>query len=630
MKYDYLNDSTFLNLLHKQKNLKKFVKLIILSNDEKPLYEIQSTVFNGTLNINGNSSVRRTISLSAVFQKDISLELFAIDKKVLVEVGYNNDLINYENYGKIIWFPCGIFITSSISFATSTTGITISFSGQDKMTKLNGMAGGTLQAMTTFDTKYETNENGDIESKKVNIFDIIYESLVHLGGELPENIYINDLENRAKKLIKYIGRTPLRFNSDYTAFIITEQANEDYPNIYYENYDVGYMEQELIYPAELVLDAGSTIVDLLDKIVEFLGNYEYFYDVYGRFIFQEIKNYKYNTYQIFTDLNEQNYIKYFSDSRFKYDLNDLSISNSLSITPQYQNIKNDYIVWGSQIDSETKIRYHLAIDEKPQLKYAKQYMWFNESENKYKFTNLEEDNTDQNFTLVGKPCGEWREELYRNALYTFAETGQRASYYDVELLAEWRKLFDTLKDNDEDLWTNGWNPMIKNSPGSITYWLDFIDSPKVLGKFSVSQIGRRSSVSSESKVYSLFNPIVPDVIFIKNPGDESLISEIIQKYAAMGQKFCFYTDNLENYFSISSTGACAYDVIREKLYQHLIYNIQSSLSTIPRYYLEPNSLIHLTSEDLGIDHDFIITQMSIPLTYSGFMNITLVESNNSI
>ena len=129
MKYDYLNDSTFLNLLHKQKNLKKFVKLIILSNDEKPLYEIQSTVFNGTLNINGNSSVRRTISLSAVFQKDISLELFAIDKKVLVEVGYNNDLINYENYGKIIWFPCGIFITSSISFATSTTGITISFSG---------------------------------------------------------------------------------------------------------------------------------------------------------------------------------------------------------------------------------------------------------------------------------------------------------------------------------------------------------------------------------------------------------------------------------------------------------------------------------------------------------------------
>ena len=34
---------------------------------------------------------------------------------------------------------------------------------------------------------------------------------------------------------------------------------------------------------------------ILDKIIEVLGNFEYFYDVNGNFIFQEIKNYLNNS-----------------------------------------------------------------------------------------------------------------------------------------------------------------------------------------------------------------------------------------------------------------------------------------------------------------------------------------------
>mgnify|MGYP007065770060 CR=1 FL=1 len=45
------------------------------------------------------------------------------------------------------------------------------------------------------------------------------------------------------------------------------------------------------YPGELVFNAGDTVTSLLDKIVSTLGNFEYYYDINGRFIFQEIKNY---------------------------------------------------------------------------------------------------------------------------------------------------------------------------------------------------------------------------------------------------------------------------------------------------------------------------------------------------
>jgi hypothetical protein len=40
-----------------------------------------------------------------------------------------------------------------------------------------------------------------------------------------------------------------------------------------------------------MLNAGETVVALLDKIVKALGNYEFFYDLDGNFIFQEKKNY---------------------------------------------------------------------------------------------------------------------------------------------------------------------------------------------------------------------------------------------------------------------------------------------------------------------------------------------------
>jgi hypothetical protein len=53
--------------------------------------------------------------------------------------------------------------------------------------------------------------------------------------------------------------------------------------------DFGYDITELTYPdaanGSLRLAAGSTIVQLLDKIKSTFGDYEYFYDVNGRFVF---------------------------------------------------------------------------------------------------------------------------------------------------------------------------------------------------------------------------------------------------------------------------------------------------------------------------------------------------------
>ena len=621
----YLSDIPFLEALSKEK-LKIFHgKIIILSFDsEQPIIEIQGKITGGTLSINGNSSVRRTISLTMIADnKNNQLtnldNIISLNKKIKILVGYENNLKDYQQYGKIIWFPCGVYLISQANISIMTNKASISISGQDKMTLLNGVAGGTLSALTNFDTSYTYKEDGSIIQEKVKIINIIKEVVNHLGKEPLTNIFINDLEDTARRLIKYSGTTPIHFSEDYSSFIICNDTEKPDNFIYtfYQNDDIGYMETDFYYPSDLTFEAGSTLTQVLDKICQFLGNYEYFYDVFGHFIFQEIKNYLNTTYSL-TD--SSNYIKSFSNSKYLYTLNNSNLITSIVNSPKYDNIKNDFIVWGNLDNtSETKIRYHLVIDQKPKIDLANKFMWEKISSPKqYYFTDLLSDQPDDT-ELIGKKSNEWREELYRQALVASLDS-LRASDYDIELLAEWRKIYDTVK------WEDGWNPSFKNDPQSITYWLDFIDSSSTLGQYSVKQIGRRSKIISDSSIHTLFNQTVPDVIFIKNPENQLEISEIINKYNTIGQKFCFFTANQENYFTTSSTGASAYDKIRELLYQHLIYNIQISISMIPCYYLEPNNLIYINNKESNVNGDFVINTLSIPLNYNGNMTITATEN----
>ena len=72
-----------------------------------------------------------------------------------------------------------------------------------------------------------------------------------------------------------------------------------------------------------------------DKIIEVIGNYEYFYDVYGYFHFQEIKNYLNTTYTttVLDNLNQTpGYTVDFSSGKsvYSFDLN--SAGNFFAIT----------------------------------------------------------------------------------------------------------------------------------------------------------------------------------------------------------------------------------------------------------------------------------------------------------
>lgn len=628
--FEYLNDMDFLTQLDKLHMRVQYAKIILLSfKDEEPIKEIQGSITSGNLSVNGSSAIRRTINLTMLASidnsnlEDIDNEI-SINKKIKVLIGYDNPLKSYKNYGDIIWFPCGLFVLSSANINRSTSGWNISITGKDKMCLLDGTAGGTLPASITFHESLVQLDNGDVEIQYPTIFQIIYEAVNHWGGEAIENIIITDIDEEIKMLVRYMGDKPVYFSNDYQS--LSFEAQEDYPHMFSYGQDAGYKYTDFTYPGELVLNAGDTVVTLLDKIVSTLGNYEYFYNIDGKFVFQEIKNYL-NTGSPLLELSPEDYVRSYNNAKFLYSLTDLDTTTAITRNPKYDNVKNDFYVWGKRKTStgvEVSIRYHLAIDDKPDIDLAMQNMWEVKDKKsnlivRYDFNTLDDYSVDDyTVTLVGTPCDEWREELYRRALNAQVSNSVYDNYYDSELIAEWRNLYNPMNKNWDA--TNHWNPDVFNDPGSINFWLDFIDTSSALGKYSIKNIGRRTKVVNNNDIKTVYNSEVPDVVFI-----EGLDQDLIVKYQGIGQRFFILTNEYYDMFSISTTGTSCFDQIREMMYQNLCYNTTISLTCLPKYYIEPNNIIRVEDKDSNIYGNYQITQYSLPLTYNGTMSITATE-----
>ena len=137
--------------------------------------------------------------------------------------------------------------------------------------------------------------------------------------------------------------------------------------------DIGFIYTDFTYPGDLIANPGDNICTaVLDKIKVALGNFEYFYDIYGNFVFQEIKDYK-NTTQAKVEIDKlknDDYVIDISKGKSAYDLRNNELLMTFSNTPQYNRIKNDFVIWGTRTnnkDIKVPIRYHLAIDKKPEV-----------------------------------------------------------------------------------------------------------------------------------------------------------------------------------------------------------------------------------------------------------------------
>ena len=673
----YLRDKNFLKTIDRISLKEEFAKITILNWQERPIEDIQGKVSSGTLNINGNSSLRRTCNLTILIDENNSnitsvKNSLSINKKIKLDIGIKNNTSQYSEYD-IIWFPLGTYIISSVSITNTNSQITsASLQLKDKMCLLNGECGGLLPASVTFSSYDVLDANGAYQTEQPTIYTIIKYVVNYFGGEQLPKILISDVDERVRKVMKWTGSNPLYITQytsttsgvQYGATTDKEQVDEalaagtiDSYTEYKSGQDVGYIYTDFIYPGELIGDAGNSVCDILDKIKSALGNYEYFYDLDGNFIFQEIKNYL-NTSKSTTDLNDMEQNDYLIDitkGKSVYTFDDSFLISSYSNAPQYSMIKNDYIVWGMREDATTgatyPIRYHLAIDTKPQagntykvffyddpddgIRKAKRPIQFSTrdgfptqgAEDTFYLaldTNIvykwdTEQNTYVRFATQTKDITttDWRTELYLSGAQAEGFSLDTNNYY-TELNNEWPKMYDI--ENGE------FYEEYEKDPSSLDYFLDFIDSSAAIGELSISNIGKRSKIVVDEDINCIFEREIPNLVMIDASQDSAIVTEQREEAQRKGQDYIQVTGAIYNLLATGGTQNSAFERVKELIYQYTSYNESITLQCLPIYYLDVNQRITVNDSKSNIYGDYMINSISIPLNISSMMTISATRA----
>ncbi len=395
--YEYLQSSgtlsdaqkrtNFFYKIDKSLNQRQYIRITLLNWAEKPLKEVQGIVTSGSLTKDGSSSVRRTMTLTVNLDGGeydaTSLDMdFSLNKKVFVELGVKNDTDEWTQY-PILWFPQGVFFINKASMSSSaSSSVSLTLNLRDKMSMLNGDVGGIIPASTIFDSIDTQSSTGQFISQKVTVYELIENVVNHFGNEDLCNIVIEDVDLKIRRVVRWTAENPLYLVKTYeegvfkyyTATIEKPGENADFIEVK-QGDDCGYVYDDFVYTSDLTLNAGSKVTDVLDKIVSYLGNYEYFYDEFGIFHFREIKNYVNTTYATtaIKDMTKNSYLMNTTASKSSYAFSDGTNIINISSNPSYDNIKNDYIVEGLRkstvSDVSYPVRYHLAIDEIPPKTY---------------------------------------------------------------------------------------------------------------------------------------------------------------------------------------------------------------------------------------------------------------------
>ena len=166
-----------------------------------------------------------------------------------------------------------------------------------------------------------------------------------------------------------------------------------------------------------------------------------------------------------------------------------------------------------------------------------------------------------------------------------------------------------------------WHKNVHEDPGKLIFWLDFLGTEDSdIFKYSVKEIGSRTKFINDSAVKVIQYDEIPEVVFVSKIDEE----------APSGYTKIQLPSGYEGLFSISTKGKSAKERIDELLYTHS-YSIESTaINTIPIYYLEPNTRILIRDEKSNIDGEYLVSKITIPLTYNGTMNLTATKINPNL
>ena len=260
---------------------------------------------------------------------------------------------------------------------------------------------------------------------------------------------------------------------------------------------------------------------------------------------------------------------------------------------------------------------------------------------------------DKNNTFVRTEAVEYR-------LYERGHTGYEQYYHDIE--GFWRLLYapkDFLDEYTEDQskyplysvnvedfydtivntvtgastlgeYIGPWNKNIVLAPSSLLFWFDFFDANDLgLGQFSVPAIGSRPKEEENDSIRVLIYKDIPDIIFITREEYDFYNAEhrLLDGYDYfILDEYDYIAKAIEDdKIRLSSRSVTAQEKIDDLLYNYAYCNETINITSVPIYYLEPNTIISAEDEQRKVNGYYIMNKINLPLDYKGTMQITAIK-----
>ena len=271
----------------KQNLRRKEVRIELLDTDFKIIDSIEGHAIGGSLEKNADNNIRRSGNVELAIPNDPNAARFMeqldgftieaggkiwLDKYIRIYIGIHD--IHTE---EITWYNYGIVLINNPTRLFSGTDFTLSFDCIDLMAKLTGERQGQLTGTTTKIEMgyYDIDESGNKVYVKTRLRDALISTITELGG----------------------------FNKYMIAPIPTE----------YE-----YL------PYDITVTVGSTVYDILSKLMEIISTWQMYFDNDGTFVVEPIPD---GENAIVYEISKDQYIQD-------------------ELTFDFENVKNQVIIYG--------------------------------------------------------------------------------------------------------------------------------------------------------------------------------------------------------------------------------------------------------------------------------------------
>ena len=207
-----------------------------------------------------------------------------------------------------------------------------------------------------------------------------------------------------------------------------------------------------------------------------------------------------------------------------------------------------------------------------------------------------------------------------------------------KIFDKYKKYYVSANSDSEKIRNKYWNRAVSEAPDTLKYWLEFLDDGYELAQFSVPMVGDRSIAVNEDKASAINFKTIPNLALFSNlvqdeetggwlPLDKAYEAYLIDKPA---YKAVFLPPGLEEYFSISYRSLSVKNKVDELLFQYAYCIENISITALPIYHLEPNTIIYVQDVETGIEGEYIIKKLTIPLDAKGTMSIQAVKAPNRL